>query len=567
MTGTTVIGNMALRLTVEAENFQLGLEQAKEKARGFEDEVKSNKLSLTDLKSGIDMTRQALEMIGQAFDATAGFAIDYGMQVKDTSALLGVNATEASTLIQVLEDLRVESGSLEMASKKLKDQGLTPNIDTLIQLSAEYQKLQAPVERNVFLFDKFGRAGIDLQRVMEAGPETLREYAEAAAESGKVVDEEFVQQMEDARLILDEFSDQVEATKIKVGVWLVAGIVEARNATEAMNDAFEQGWITGAEYGEIMGQLRRGEIELADVQEIVNKKVEAANILDEARIAHLQAEYPVMEDVADATWGEALALDYGGRAAEAWASSHQTNIIDKTGDISGALAEITQGYDAQKVAIGLIEEGINSMTDTAVEAARIRMVLLLAELEASGELTAAKAQEILDAQTTLDLIDGINQAKANGLITEYDWLGIMADGQVTRDEYNEALGITADELNDAEIFAGNLNGKLDELNGKQVEADVTVNYHSTGSPGGGGVEVNVYMAGGGSFWANSPTVLMVGEGSEDEYVQVTPKSKMGEAEQGGAGDTYYVTINDRLAARTWLEQQRMKREERIESVM
>ena len=156
-------------------------------------------LSLTDMWSALQMGMKIAEVAVDVVSELVQGTIDYAMEVKDTSALLGVNATEASTLIQVLDDLRVSSSTLTMAAKKMKDEGMVPNIETLIKLSQEYQNLETPVERNTFLFENFGRAGIELQRVMEAGPETLREYAAAAQQSGLVVDETFVQEMEDAR--------------------------------------------------------------------------------------------------------------------------------------------------------------------------------------------------------------------------------------------------------------------------------------------------------------------------------------------------------------------------------
>lgn len=563
MAGTTVLGNMVLRVTGETKDFQNGIDEAKEKSIEFQGEIQGSKLSLTDFKSGLIMAKEALEMVGQAFSETVGFAIDYGMEIKDTSALLGVNATEASTLIQVMDDLRVESSVLEMASKKLKDDGLLPNLETLIDLSAEYKSIQDPVARATFLFDKFGRSGVEMQRVLEAGPEALREMGQAAAETGLVMDEQFVQEMDDARLVLDEFNDMADATKIKIGVWFVSGVVDARKATHALNEALERGVLTNAEYMEIMGQVRRGEIDYSEAVEYANQKVEWANQLDQQRIEHLQNEYPVVVDVADATWGEALALEY---AAEATAAANTESLayLDSIFLVRDAIGEVSAKFDEGREAQDLFREGLGLITDSMIEQERITAVLALA----TGDLTVEEFAARMEMIQSLEAQQALNDALETGTITKYDWIAAMADGVVTQEEVNELLGITNDEMSEEEANLIGINKQLDNLDGKVANAVVNIQVNQTGG-GGGNAEVNVYMAGGGSFWANGPTVMMVGEGSEREYVSVIPESQMAEGAAGGGvgGDTYYVTINDRMAARLWMDQQRQARESRIEGLM
>lgn len=573
MGGTAVLGNMVMRLTAETIDFQKQLAESKAKSQELKEEIKDSKGSLTDFKSGLDMTRQALEMVGQAYDATIGFAIDYAMQVKDTGAMLGVNAMEASTLIQVLEDLRVETSSLEAASRKMKDQGMLPNIETLIQLSGEYKKIADPVEKATFLFDKFARAGEDMRKVMEAGPDALREMAAAAVESGKAVNDEWVQKMNMMRQVTDDFADRVDALKLKVSYELVSGLMENITAQEAFQKAMEAGIITEGEMNWQTFLAITGTKTYAEALPWLNEQIRYVNESEGTRAANLMGlMVPAVEDVTEVDWLQVEAMDNVAKAAAGLDEAYQIHIIDRAGDVAGAIQEINKAYDAQKVVVGLIEDGIRSMGETEAEVAQVRAVLLLAELKMKGELNEARAQEILDLQTTIERTEGLTKAMDDGLITKYDWLEIMKDGKITQEEYNTALGITSDELSDEEKHLMGVNDELDALNGKNIEADVTINYHSTGSTGSGGgygssVNIDIHLAKGGAFWANSPTVMMVGEGGESEYVQVTPKSKMGTDEGAGGGDTYIYNINDRLAMRLALDQARMRRESRLEGLM
>src|SRR3990172_2558983 len=99
--------------------------------------TKANKnasMSFTELQSKISLGKQAYSILEGVVDATAGATLDYAMTVKDAARAMGASTEEASALVQVSNDARVEIGTLKIAFRQLNDDGISPNIENLKKL-------------------------------------------------------------------------------------------------------------------------------------------------------------------------------------------------------------------------------------------------------------------------------------------------------------------------------------------------------------------------------------------------------------------------------------------------
>jgi hypothetical protein len=168
--------------------------------------------------------------------------IAYGDQVKSLSLFTGMQSDETSRLIQLADDAFVSFETLRMSARLLADKGIAPTTENLAKLSDAYLALQPGVARSQFLLDNFGRAGIEMGKIMELGGIKVREMSAAISDS-LIIDEEKAAKILASKQAVDEFNDSVEGIKYEAADRLL-GIFKdmptwAKNTTlalGAMND-------------------------------------------------------------------------------------------------------------------------------------------------------------------------------------------------------------------------------------------------------------------------------------------------------------------------------------------
>jgi hypothetical protein len=181
-------------------------------------------MALMGLNQGMEVVNKAMGALGQAYDATVGKTIDYAMEVDDLSRILGTNAAETSTIIQIADDFRVSTSALEVASRKLAKEGLTLTLDTIKDLSIEYQAIQDPAARNVWLMDQFGRSGFELGKILEQDAAALDASAESAKKLGLVLSESDVAAADAARMAIDNLKDAYAGLLMKLGTLITPAV-------------------------------------------------------------------------------------------------------------------------------------------------------------------------------------------------------------------------------------------------------------------------------------------------------------------------------------------------------
>lgn len=136
--------------------------------------------------------------------------------VRDLSLVSGESAESTSRFIQVLDDYQITAGDAEAAAKKLKDNGLSPTIDTLATLSDQFRGIKDPAERLDFVYDKLGKSGAKFINMLNQGSDAIRENAAAINESLILNDME-IKMYEVGRLAIDAKADALAAFRVELG--------------------------------------------------------------------------------------------------------------------------------------------------------------------------------------------------------------------------------------------------------------------------------------------------------------------------------------------------------------
>lgn len=311
------------------------VDQASAAIQGFGAKLKAQFQSFTDyanLMRGIDT---AIRAVGDAYQATVGETMDYAKAVRDVARFTGASYEEASKLIQIADDLQIEVGTLKQGMKAAVKEGISPTIEGLKAAAREYQSLNTPLEKSAWAVEKFGRAGMEMQKFLVLAPEQIDEMARSAEQLGLVLDEQTIAKTEEYRLAVDNMNDALMGLKIQVGAEVIPVLTELTTSltngiteTERLNAVFEASPAAMAEYKQVMRDT-------GDATEWLAQKEAELAMQEQGVAAQAQVLGPWMSRVAGA-------MDEATGAAEELnpALANQSNTIEQ---INGKL----QKYSAQ----------------------------------------------------------------------------------------------------------------------------------------------------------------------------------------------------------------------------
>ncbi|MBA4420275.1 MAG: hypothetical protein C0391_03935 [Anaerolinea sp.] len=229
------------------------------KVAGESDKLGSSASKLNEVfksATGISLgSASAYAIAGLAIKKATDFVIvatektqAYNLTIIDNARLMGADVEEASRLYQIGDDVRVSQETLTQAMKFANEQGIQPNIASLVRLANEYVALIDPVEKNQFAVDMFGRrAGPEMQKLLELGGQAILNYA-ANVEDSLIVTEEAAAATKLYYQNTDILNDRWTSFSHNVGnVFIPAlnDLLEAVNGTapsltDMMNDVAEQ---------------------------------------------------------------------------------------------------------------------------------------------------------------------------------------------------------------------------------------------------------------------------------------------------------------------------------------
>jgi uncharacterized cupredoxin-like copper-binding protein len=230
----SILGTLKVMLTADTGQLSKEMRRGKQEVSFFQREISSMGKSL----AGAFTAGAVVTGIKNMIDNTA----EYAKQVEDLSRNLGVNTEEASKLIQVTDDLEISQSALEMGMKTALRQGITPNIEGIKDLAAQYQALRTPAEKAAFALKTFGKNGLEMQKILEKTPEQIQEMADALEGSSLIMSEESVQAAKDYRLKLDELNDSWSELSVTVGTKAIPKVTDFMNLMIELTSLDTETW-------------------------------------------------------------------------------------------------------------------------------------------------------------------------------------------------------------------------------------------------------------------------------------------------------------------------------------
>lgn len=506
--------------------------------------LQKNQLSFTELNSALGVAKLSLEAVKKVWGETVQAAIDGAMAQQDLATQMGTTVEEAGALKEMGDDLRVNQSALAMAFKNLNEQGMQPTIENLIKLAGEYQALPDSVSKNQFAQDKFGRSGIEMQKILKVSTSDLAEMAAAARSSSLVFSEDMVNALDETRLRIDSMSDSWQGLKQQYGAYASMyfnsliqvkgeGILDALanqlKATSLLTIAQKKGVISAEELKEKTGELHSWSINLTDVEGFL---AERENELTRERNAGIQTT----QDTKQATEGLTEAT-VEANAANQFQSSLIQDIINKAQAEKQALDDIAiaQGNVAAATqSLADMQASLNqSIGNDAAQALQAAGVQGQAYKDALFQIDTATGTTLTAQQNYKDELAAISAEYAKTGDTEA-YLSALVGLRDAQAENNT-------KIQEQIALIDQLQAKLAALQNKTITLDVQVTGPGAGLVTGGTpivtTKVGQPKAAGGPVEAGVP--YKVGEEGEEWFVPKQSGTIIPHNQTKNMGNTIY----------------------------
>lgn len=419
---------------------------------------KQVKMAYTEISSAIGLAKQSYKVLEGAVDDTVGAFVTYAGQVREISQVTGQSAEAVSRVIQVTDDYKIKTESLNMVMKKMAAEGNKLSIDSLAKLSDKYLKLQPGVERTMFLTENFGRAGVDFAEIMLAGGKAIRAQSDAVSD-GLILSDAALKKAREYELQQDSLNDSWMAAKIAVGQMVVPMLNTALGYQNAKLRADELGislqtYVNGNTGLKSILPLEKTHAQLLyDITEAERVAAEKAAALQTQIEAEDGAFFRFIPTV-DAT---TTALGYSTDQLEKMALSAVAFAV------TGKLAEVFDGETTKLAALNVqLDAAVEKFGTNSTEANTLRVAMDDLKDATDEQIASMLYQQTaagLDAAAQLDLalqLGILSQADydvataINNLTTQYD---INGDGAITAGEGAKEYAAKIKLINDAIKYA------------------------------------------------------------------------------------------------------------------
>lgn len=476
------IASLYAEIGADTSGLDAGLDKVKESVGGA-------KFSFTELSSAIGLAKQGAEIAGQVFNATAGEAVSYAAEVRGLSQAFGLSAEESSKLIQVADDLKVSTGTLQTAFREMAKNGIAPSVDSIKRLAAQYQAIDDPAQRAQFALENFGRAGLEMTPLLLQSASAIDELTASAEQAGLVLSQDAVDAAREYEIQMDSLQDSIKGTQIAIGNGLLPTVNQSIGNWNSFTEA---------------GHL-------------------AQRALDEGKISYL--EYT-------------LAVNNMGLSVN--------ELKFRLGDITAAQDIATAAADNYAVEMHNAKLAADELAQTKMDAGLAEQAVVYDEAaKALGTFNIGQATR-LDLETKIALITGkiteedLARRDAIGFLTKQLELGNITQGQ-----YLDALGRLA---SGAATAAGIVRDLGAAINGLPASKDIRINVAAQQGEAGLGGDAPVVIVPGketkpssGGF-AEGGSFVVPGSGSGDRpyMVNLTPGETVDVHKKGESkgGDTY-----------------------------
>jgi hypothetical protein len=374
------IASLYAEIGLEKKGFDKGLGETKKGLEGAKKSFQGLTNEIPMLQRGLNLLANPLTLLAGGLTATVGFLVSatketvlYAESVRDMARALGTSTEEASTLIQIADDLKIETGQLQMAFRNALQQGVSPTVDGLKGLAEEYQKIQDPVAKAQFAMEKFGqRAGLEMQKVLELTTEQIDAMAQSAEDAGLIMSEDAVKAAREYEIAMNNLGDSVTGVKIRIGnelIPVVTDFVELLNedgmsSTGLIIRRLEK---MGIEVDRVNGLMSgTGAIRLLERFGVVTddsaRMVERFNTMNERAALELKAMEEAQRNTNATIGGVPAVVDpaqtsvYEYSMAQYEAAQKTGYLYDETVLVKDVMSKFTEELVFQKAAANLSEE-------------------------------------------------------------------------------------------------------------------------------------------------------------------------------------------------------------------
>lgn len=474
-------------------------------------EMGEAKMSLADMKAGLDMAGAAFGAVKAAVQSVIDPTVEYAGQIRELQRTIGSTAEESSKLIQAADDVGISAGTLQSAMEAAIKKGVKPTIAGMSDLAEQYNAIQDPIERTKFLMDKFGKSGADLGPLMALGADGIKAAGDEAERMGLVMGQDGVDNARAYEMAMDDFNDSVLAVKLAIAQGLLPAVTGAikqgaqyvqiwKNVFQAMGD----GRMTLLDYIKTSAEVVWTDKTLADV----NAELTQGYLDQKAALVEVD---PAVQNMRLANEAAAAAtVEYSNQL------SSQTQWLDDLAAVyTNNTTPATYGY---LDATGLLTAGLSGLTEQMIfnQAA--------AGLSAEAALQLGVNMGLVDSRV-LALNEALPALKA-----KYD---ANHDGTISAAESAAGYAAAVERLNAALLATPTY-----------VESTVVTNFVSNGTNYGGPAgppQGPIPQADGGDWMVTEPTLFLAGEAGP-ERATFTPLGGGG----GGGGNGLTIqnlTIN------------------------
>lgn len=497
--------------------------------------AKKTSLSLTDLKSAIDLTKEAAQKFGQVFKTAfvdIGLAGATAIQTGESfNTMLGVIGAAPNLLDELkqasggtIPDMQLMSSTSTLLAGAQGDLAvaLANSTPRLMEIARAANKLNPSLGDTTFLYNSLAMG------IKRASPLILDNLGltiklgdanEAmAAQLGKTVEELTAAEKQQAILnatlaagdvLINQVGGSVESATDPFNrmtaafenlsnvtkASLAPALADAAEGTVTLLTAFDE---TTAALSAHNTELIAGSTNYAAYVAEMERAIESAGLILGVNGVRIEKEKILTEEMYNAIRAGAELNDSELKLATARATSAvaTTNAATATREWANSsfYAEQAQlaARDATLEAKAAMEAGKEAANNIASAFSGVGLAAYEAEVYttllkvATGELSSE------DAELILNLAD-VKQALTSGAITLGEYFAAMLDGQITTEEYSALLGDqkTALDETEAAFLANTQTAKeyqsaLNELDGKVVEITVNTTFTSSGGSGEGG---------------------------------------------------------------------------------
>lgn len=272
---------LLVRLEADIEDFESQMGGARETTDEYEKSNKKASLSLTDLKSGVDLVKQGLTYLQQGYDATVGKTLALEDSVRQLSNTIGATPEDASKLIAAADDVGIEFGTLQGIMEYAVRAGVKPTIEQIGKLADQYNAIQDPLAKSEFLMKKFGRAGGDLAELMKKGSAGIKELGDSAAETAQVFSQEDLKAAKDLEIALNDLEDAANGVAIRFSKDVIPVLTAAANVMSGGTVAQGAAQVTDAWSQFFEMEISQGRTAAQIITDYKNKHAEMNRIIDE----------------------------------------------------------------------------------------------------------------------------------------------------------------------------------------------------------------------------------------------------------------------------------------------